>query len=324
MRYFFVYLVLMVLIAIAVGCGNQPLDLILDQSDKTSSEIVGEITDCYKGLSTNTEAGEYLAVFDKMCVDGVISGTGTGTPTLPPGVIPTEMETIVADVATGSTAYEHAWVYVEGLVTTDLTDGGRSILLETGNESVIFRVSSFVKVSQLSRWTKGNRYGFILLITNIMESDTTGKTTIFSRVDDPDNFRKAKSLLTPTTSDVIPTSIPVILESLRRGESYYLGKRVSFLDTVKLRNEDQTTEHLGTTYDSLVVYQGQANLFATSRDSFFIYATMELFQGDIDPKYTKGSFHVFEVTIHYLSGEDFFDVDKVRITAYFEDKSFLP
>ena len=102
-----------------------------------------------------------------------------------------------------------------------LTDGGRSLLLETGNDEVLFRVSSFVKVSQLSHWVKGNRYGFILFITGIQTSDTTGKTTIFSRVDDPDNLRNGTSVLTPTTNDVIAASINVILESFRRGESYY-------------------------------------------------------------------------------------------------------
>lgn len=321
---FILYIFAMIAIALIVGCSGQPLDLVLQNSDRHSSEIVSEITECYKGLVVDAENDSYFVQFSKVCVDGVITGTEASMPTLPPGVTATDIQTIVSDVATGGTDYEGAWVYVEGTVKSDLTDGGRSITLETNNESVIFRVSSFVKVSQLSRWVKGNRYGFILFISNIQTSETTGKTTIFSRVDDPDNFRKAKSLLTPTTRDVIPTSIPVILESLRRGESYYLGKRVSFIDTVKVRNEDRTSESLGTTYDSLVVYHGKATLFATSRDSFTIYPTMELFQGDIDPKYTKGSFHVFEVTIHHLSGEDFFDVDKVRITAYFEDKTFLP
>ena len=323
MRYFLIYVVLMIAIALIVGCSGQPLDLILDQSDRHSSEIVDDLAGCYKGLVVDAENDSYFVQFSKVCVDGVITGTEASMPTLPPGVTATDIQTIVSDVATGSTDYKGDWVYVEGTVESDLTDGGRSITLETGND-VIFRVSSFVKVSQLSRWVKGNRYGFILFISNIQTSDTTGKTTIFSRVDDPDNFRKAKSLLTPTTSDVIPTSIPVILESLRRGESYYIGKRVSFLDTVKIRNDDRTSESTGTTFDSLVVHHGQATLFATSRDSFFIYATSNLFEGDIDPKYTKGSFHVFEVTIHWVSGEDFFDVDKVRVTAYFEDKSFLP
>ena len=311
-------------LALLAGCSGQPLDLVLDQSDKHSTEFVSEIAECYAGLEVDTQTDEYLAAFDKTCVDGVITGTEASMPTLPPGVTATDIQTIVSDVATGSTAYEKAWVYVEGLVTSDLTDGKHALLLETGNGSVAFRVSSFVKASQLSRWTKGNRYGFILFITSIEDVPSTGKTTIFSRVDDPDNIRTGKSLLTPTTSAVIPVSINVMLESFRRGESYYIGKRVGFLDTVKSRSDDNTFEHRGTTYDSLVVYQEKAALFSTGRDRFSIYPTLQLFEGEIDPKYSKGSFHNFEVTIHYLSGESFFDPDKVSIVGYFEDKTFLP
>ena len=323
MRVFTIVLILMAVVF--VGCDGVPLDTLLDQSGKHSTDIVGEASDCYTGLAVDAEAGEYLAIFSKPCVDSILTGaTQPTTPTLPAGVTATEIETIVADVASGNTDYEHDWVYVEGLVSTDLTDGGRSLLLETGNDEVLFRVSSFVKVSQLSHWVKGNRYGFILLITGIQTSDTTGKTTIFSLVDDPDNLRNGTSVLTPTTNDVIAASIDVILESFRRGESYYIGKRVGFLESVKVRNEDQTSEFLGTTFDSLVVYVENVPLFATGRDSFFIYPTLRLFDAEIDAKYSKGSLHNFEVTIHYLSGQDFFNPDKVSIVGYFEDKTFLP
>lgn len=323
MRYFLLYTAILILIALLAGCdNNQPLSVLLDQSDRHSSEIVDEFAECFEGVKV--EDGKYLPVFDKMCVDGVISGAEVGTPTLPPGVTATNIETIVTDVASGSMAYEKSWVYVEGLVTSDLTDGKRALLLETGNDGVAFRVSSFVKASQLSRWTKGNRYGLILFITSIEDVASTGKTTIFSRVDDPENIKKGKSLFTPTTSDVIPASIAVMLESFRRGESYYIGKRVGFLDTVKVRNDDQTSESHGTTYDSLVVYQEQASLFATGRDRVSIYPTLRLFNGQIDDKYSKGSFHNFEVTIHYFSGESFFNPEKVSIVGYFEDKTFLP
>ena len=317
--------ILIIMIAMLVGCSNQPLDILLDQSGKHSTDVVSELSGCYEGLEVDAENGEYLAIFSKACVDAILTETSQPTtPTLPAGVTATDMGTIVSDVATGSTDYEHEWVYVEGLVTTDLTDGGRSLLLETGNADVLFRVSSFVKVSQLSLWTKGNKYGFILLITDIQKSDTTGKTTIFSSVDDPENLINGKSVLTPTTSDVIPTSIDVMLESFRKGESYYIGKRVTFLDSVKIRNDDEISESLGTTFDSLVVYFENVPLFATSRDTFFIYPTLRLFDGEIDAKYSKGSFHNFEVTIHYLSGQNFFNPDKVGITGYFEDKTFLP
>ena len=328
MLFVFMTSLLIFTVLVLSNCSNQPLDVVLDQSGKHSSDVVSEVADCYTGLAVDADAGEYLAIFNKGCVDSILMGTADsgGIPqlSLPAGVTPVEITTIVNDVAAGNTTYERNWVYVEGLVTTDLTDGGRSLLLDTGNDIVKFRVSSFVKVSQLSQWTKGNRYGFILLITDIEQNDTTGITTIFCRVDDPDNITNGRSVLTPTQSDVLVVSIDVLLESFRKGESYYIGKRVGFLDTVKSRQDNQTFESFGTTYDRLVVYTENIGLFETGRDSFSIYPTMQLFEGVIDPKYTKGSLHNFEVTIHYLSGEDFFNPNKVNIVGYFEDKSFLP
>lgn len=246
------------------------------------------------------------------------------TPNLPTGVTSVDLKTIVADVASGGTSYEDTWVYLEGLVTVDLTDGGRSLMLETGNDSVLFRVSSLVKVSQLTRWTKGNRYGFILLISDIQYNADTGIMTIFSRVDDPDNIAKGKSVFTPSPSAVLAVSTDILFQGFRRGESYYIGKRVSFLATIEARSEDQTSTSSGAVYDRLSIAGENPNLFSVGRDSIGIYQTMQLFEGDIDPKYTKGSLHHFEVTIHYLSGQDFFDEDKVSIVAYFEDKTFLP
>ena len=273
--------------------------------------------------------------YDSVSVDetGLLALIGDATPvgtmpvepiTLPPGVNSVELTTIVEDVAAGNTTFLHDWVYLEALVTSDLTDGGRSLSLETDNDNVNFRVSSFVKKSQLARWTKGNQYRFILFISDIDTNANTGITTISSRVDDPDNIANGRSVLTPGRSKVEVASINVMLESFRQGESYYIGKRVTFLDTVKIRQDNQTAEHLGTTYDRLVVYSENVGLFATSRDSFSIYPTIQLFDGEIDAKYSKGSLHNFEVTIHYLSGEDFFNPNKVNIVGYFEDKTFLP
>lgn len=309
------------------GCdSNKPLSMLLQESTKPTNETASDLVDCYKDIGTDAENNEYLLAFDKSCVDALLTDNQQNAEsiTLPPGVKSTELATIVEDVAADNTSFLYAWIYVRASVISDLTDGGRTLSLETDNDSVNFRVSSFVKKSQLSRWTKGNSYNFILFINAIEHKPDTGITTIFSRVDDPDNIAVGRSVLTPTTSNVIPTSVNELLESFRKGESYYIGKRVSFLDTVKDRQDNQVFESQGTTYDRLVVYSERVSLFATGRDRFSIYPTLKLFDGEIDEEYAKGSFHNFVVTIHYLSGEDFFNPNKVRITGYFEDKTFLP
>ena len=57
MRYilFLLYAVMMVLIAVMVGCSNHPLDVLLDQSGKHSSDIVDEVAECYTGLAVDAE-----------------------------------------------------------------------------------------------------------------------------------------------------------------------------------------------------------------------------------------------------------------------------
>ena len=52
--------VLILLVTVMAGCSNQPLDVILDQSGKHSSDIVGEVANCYTGLATDAENEEYL------------------------------------------------------------------------------------------------------------------------------------------------------------------------------------------------------------------------------------------------------------------------
>ena len=286
----------------------------------TAADVVNA-AGCVTDIEKN-EDGQYIVRADAECIDSLLDKQ-TQAP-LPPGVKSVELTTIVDDVAIGSTDFLHNWVYIEASVTSDLTDNGRRLLLETNNDNVKFSISSFVKKSQLSRWTKGNSYGFILFIDAIQTNSETGVITIFSRVDDPDNIAKGRSVLTPTSLGVLATSIDVIIESFRNGESYFIGKRVGFIGTVQEREDNKTVEGRVTTFDSLVVYAEKRNIFTVSRDTFVIYPTMKLFEGNIDPKYSKGSLHYFQVTIHYLSGEDFFDPNKVSITGYLEDKTFVP
>ena len=97
MRYilFLLYAVMMVLIAVMVGCSNQPLDVLLDQSGKHSSDIVDEVAGCYTVLAVDAENGEYLAIFDKKCVDAVL-GMEAETEAVTDSVTLTD---IVSDVA---------------------------------------------------------------------------------------------------------------------------------------------------------------------------------------------------------------------------------
>ena len=66
-----------------------------------------------RGLSLTLKTIVISSTFSEVCVDGVITGTEASMPTLPTGVTATDIQTIVSDVATGSTDYKGDWVYVE-------------------------------------------------------------------------------------------------------------------------------------------------------------------------------------------------------------------
>ena len=57
------------------GCdNNKPLSMLLQESTKTSSELVDAGVDCYKGIASDTVNNEYALVFDKDCIDAVLLG----------------------------------------------------------------------------------------------------------------------------------------------------------------------------------------------------------------------------------------------------------
>ena len=89
---FVAHIIVILALSALMGCEGQPLDVLLDQSGKHSTEIVSEISGCYTGLDIDAEAGEYLAIFSKACVDDVL-GVEVSDP------VGVELSDIVADVA---------------------------------------------------------------------------------------------------------------------------------------------------------------------------------------------------------------------------------
>lgn len=62
-------------ILVFAGCdNNKPLSLLLDESTKSSAEIVDSVAGCYNGMSVDTENDLYIFTFDKECVDTALLG----------------------------------------------------------------------------------------------------------------------------------------------------------------------------------------------------------------------------------------------------------
>ena len=222
---------------------------------------------------------------------------------------------IVSSAASKSLAFRHRYVYFSALVAADLSSGEGALTLETNRDDVTFRVRAFTNNRFMASYQSGKTYNFMMFIAAIDQK--ADGSHIFGDIDDPANIRNGRSIFTPYHHESILTDIDSIVSSFKKGESYFIGKRVTLFDSIGGRSDD------GTRLEITVEPRG---VFAVGTDSFAIYKNFDLFGDDrvIDEKYSEGSFHKFEFTIHYLSGEDIFDSDKVSIVAYFEDYDFAP
>ena len=167
----FVCLIVVTLLAVVMGCGseNQPLTLLLEQSERPTRDIVSDLAACYKGLLVDETNEEYAALFDQPCIDemlGVPETTQTQT-----------LSGIVADVISngaGST-YKDQTVELTSVVRWNFVvrqnTGG--ITLTTNNRNVIFYVTDFDNPETLRDYTEGETYTFKVYIRNILASTTT-------------------------------------------------------------------------------------------------------------------------------------------------------
>ena len=178
---FIAYVLMIIGIGMWVGCDGVPLDTVLDQSDKHSTDIVGEVADCYTGFAVDTEAGEYQAIFSKACVDAVL-GVEVSDPT---GV---ELSEIVEDVAinketstyTGQTVTIDAVPWINYAHIDPATLRFNAIGIHTQHADVAFIVQDSEGENDLADLDTGATYKLTVLITSISESTSSPVITRFS------------------------------------------------------------------------------------------------------------------------------------------------
>ena len=220
MRYFafLFYTLILCAFAMLAGCSGQPLDLILDQSDRHSSEIVDDLAGCYKGLVVDAENDSYFVQFSKVCVDGVITGTEASMPTLPPGVTATDIQTIVSDTAGGNNLFSGRFVGIEATVEDVFDDGG--LLLKTGTEKVWFIVSDLSKNDTTLRYEVGQRYMFSLFIDR-------------QKPREHDDGFYVYALIASQGGEIQPVSLQALVDDAKAGTETYQGRAVRLNASVR-------------------------------------------------------------------------------------------
>ena len=170
MRYFFFHFLVMVLIAVFFGCDSQPLDVLIDQSEKSTTDLVSEVSDCFTGLEVDTPSGEYRATFDKTCVDTVLGVASVDT---------TPISDIVSDTSSGGSAYEGQILTITGTVKETFSSS-EAITLESDDDSVTFFVISWGTPERLSEYEVGETYDFDVYIQDQAESSTAGNYNVWT------------------------------------------------------------------------------------------------------------------------------------------------
>ena len=311
MRYilFLLYAVMMVLIAVMVGCSNQPLDVLLDQSGKHSSDIVSEVAGCYTGLAIDAEAGEYLALFDKACVDAVL-GVSETTEAEGVEIIETDLSTVLSSFSTGGTDYLYKFVRFDAVVDSYTTEGAALYLRSAAGQPRV-NVRLFVKgfhidISQV--FSVGESYRF--LVWNLEFSNNT----LFCRTVDPADVDSGRTLF-DDMGQTLNTTVDAVVESMKAGETYFVFKRIMVTAPVQFVFS-HTTANTNTDYQTLILTPEVDDIFHEKETHMFkIYPSAALWE-QFGETYAVGTTYEFELIVHYLSGYDYFDAKDINVVTY--------
>ena len=153
MKYFGGFgVIVIMLITMLFGCGDDKFDVVLDNLDRPTYEVAGEISQCYKYLQSDL-IGYYLA-FDRLCVDMLVSGK-----TLEELAVDTTVAEILADTDT----YNGEYVEIEAYVI--FKDENGIVIADVNNDLTtdVLAVIEF-ETEYIDNLTQGNQYTFMLQV----------------------------------------------------------------------------------------------------------------------------------------------------------------
>lgn len=152
MKLFTLLVSAIVLPVILLGCGDDKFNVVLDNLDRPTYEVAGDIAQCYKHLESDL-VGYYLA-FDRLCVDMLVTGK-----TLEELAIDTTVTEILAD----TDAYNGEYVELEAFVIFKDEDG---ILIADVNNDLTNDYLVIIEdgTEYIATLTQGSQYTFIVQV----------------------------------------------------------------------------------------------------------------------------------------------------------------
>ena len=293
-----------ILAGILAGCSGTPLDVLLDQSGKHSTDVVSEVSACYTGLAVDSEAGEYLAIFDKACVDAVLGvSQAEGVE-----IIETDLSTVLSSFSAGETDYLYKFVQFDAVVDSYTTDkSALRLLTPEGQPRVLIRL--FVKNYHIDVsliFAAEQSYRFVVWI------DTFENDTIFCLSVDPADMDSGRTLF-DDMGQTLNTTIDAVVESMKAGETYFVFKRIVVTAPVYEVYEG-TIDSTQQDYQVLDLF----NSNSIENHRFAVYPSLDLWT-QFDDTYAVGITYTLELIVHPISGHDFFDANEIDVVTYLAD-----
>lgn len=139
-------------IAMLCGCADDKFNVVLDQLDRPTYEVVDDVALCYEHLESDL-TGYYLA-FDRLCVDLLVTGK-----TLEELAIDTTVTEILADTDT----YNGEYVELEAFVIFKNDEG---MVIADVNNDLTEDVLAVIEVDTeyIAELAQGSQYTFMLQV----------------------------------------------------------------------------------------------------------------------------------------------------------------
>ena len=149
---FFTFSLLIIATVFTLGCAENRLDVVLNQLDRPTYEVVDDAALCYDRLLGDLTY--YYIALDKVCVDLMITGK-----TLEELAVDTTVSEILSDTDTYHAEYVELEAFViaindEGMVIADVNNDLTSdilVIIEDGTEYI-------------DRLTRGSKYKFLIQV----------------------------------------------------------------------------------------------------------------------------------------------------------------
>lgn len=148
----FTFSLLVIVTVFTLGCAESRLDVVLDQLDRPTYEVVGEVAGCYDYLLGDLT--QYYIALDKVCVDLLVTGK-----TLEELAVDTTISTILSDTDT----YHAEYVELEAFVIATNDDG---VVIADVNNDLTSDTLIIIDdgTGYIDNLTRGSQYKFLVQV----------------------------------------------------------------------------------------------------------------------------------------------------------------